>query len=213
MRRAAIYLIIYVCAGLCTSARELVFRGESLATALAALREIKSDYTINFIANDLDQLPVHADLKGLSVPQAVKRLCAGLPVKAKIKDKEIFIQYDTSYKPRTIKLTGAVLDARSRDYLMDAKVELLSEDSTLIDSIRARERHYYYGESGRQTDYEVPRYTFEVPALPATTSSAFRWTTTGPSASPTSLTVWDAAKRRATSRPSICTSPRRPSRR
>lgn len=166
MKRLGLYIIIYMSLGLSLSARDLHFRGESLATALAALRDIRSDYTINFIANDLDQFPVHADLTGLSMTEAVKRLCAGLPVKAKIKGKDIFIQYDRSYKPRTIRLSGMVFDARTRQYLMDAKVELLAEDSTLIDSVRARQSAFYYDDSGRQVDYDIPRYNIEVPALP-----------------------------------------------
>ena len=165
MKRLVIHLIIYVCFALSLSARDLTFRGESLAYALATLRDMQTEYNINFIANDLETLPVHADLAGLSVPKAVKLICSGLPVKAKIRGKEIFIQYDKRYKPRTIKLSGVVCDARTREYLMDAKVELLAEDSTLIDSVRARQSAFYYDGSGRQVDYDAPRYNIEVPAL------------------------------------------------
>lgn len=165
MKRLVIHIIIYVCFGLSLSARDLSFRGESLAYALATLRDMQTEYNINFIANDLETLPVHADLAGLSVPKAVKLICSGLPVKAKIRGKEIFIQYDKRYKPRTIKLSGVVCDARTREYLMDAKVELLAEDSTLIDSVRARQSAFTYDASGRQVDYDAPRYNIEVPAL------------------------------------------------
>ena len=165
MKRLVLHIIIYTCFGLSLSARDLIFRGESLAYALATLRDMQTEYNINFIANDLETLPVHADLAGLSVPKAVKLICSGLPVKAKIRGKEIFIQYDKRYKPRTIKLSGVVCDARTREYLMDAKVELLSEDSTLIDSVRARQSAFYYDGSGRQVDYDAPRYNIEVPTL------------------------------------------------
>lgn len=165
MKRLVLHIIIYTCFGLSLSARDLTFRGESLAYALATLRDMQTEYNINFIANDLEALPVHADLAGLSVPKAVKLICSGLPVKAKIRGKEIFIQYDRRYKPRTIKLSGVVCDARTREYLMDAKVELLAEDSTLIDSVRARQSAFYYDGSGRQVDYDAPRYNIEVPAL------------------------------------------------
>lgn len=165
MKRLVLHIIIYTCFGLSLSARDLTFRGESLAYALATLRDMQTEYNINFIANDLEALPVHADLAGLSVPKAVKLICSGLPVKAKIRGKEIFIQYDRRYKSRTIKLSGVVCDARTREYLMDAKVELLSEDSTLIDSVRARQSAFYYDGSGRQVDYDAPRYNIEVPAL------------------------------------------------
>ena len=166
MKRLVLYIIIYIGVGLSLSARDLTFRGESLATALATLRDMQTEYTINFIANDLESLPVHASLNGLSMTEAVKRLCAGLPVKAKIKGKQIFIQYDRSYKPRTIKLSGMVYDAQSRQQLIDAKVELLAEDSTLIDSVRARQSAFYYDESGREMDYDMARFNIEVPALP-----------------------------------------------
>ncbi len=166
MKRLVLYLIIYIGFGLSLSARDLTFRGESLATALSVLRDMQTEYTINFIANDLETLPVHVSLNGLSMMEAIKRLCKGQPVKVKVKEKQVFVQYDTRYKPRTIKLSGVVCDARTRQYLMDAKVELLAEDSTLIDSVRARQSAFYYDDSGRQVDYDMPRYNIEVPALP-----------------------------------------------
>ena len=127
---------------------------------------MQTEYTINFIANDLEELPVHVSLNGLSMTEAIKRLCQGQPVKVKVKEKQIFVQYDTRYKPRTIRLSGTVCDARTRQYLMDAKVELLAEDSTLIDSVRARQSAFYYDGSGKEVDYDMPRYSIEVPALP-----------------------------------------------
>ena len=166
MKRLVLYIIIYIGFGLSLSARDLTFRGESLAYALAVLRDMQTEYTINFIANDLETLPVHANLNGLSMMDAIKRLCQGQPVKVKIKEKQIFVQYDTRYKPRTIRLSGTVCDARTRENLMDAKVELLAEDSTLIDSVRARQSAFYYDDSGRQVDFDTPRYNIEVPALP-----------------------------------------------
>ena len=114
MKRLALYIIIYIGFGLNLSARDLTFRGESLAYALATLRDMQTEYTINFIANDLETLPVHVSLNGLSMTEAIKRLCKGQPVKVKVKEKQIFVQYDTRYKPRTIRLSGTVCDARTR---------------------------------------------------------------------------------------------------
>ena len=165
MKRLVLYIIISIGFGLNLSARDLTFRGESLAYALATLRDMQTEYTINFIANDLETLPVHASLNGLSMMDAIKRLCQGLPVKVKIKDKQVFVQYDTRYKPRTIKLSGTVYDARTHEGLMDAKIELRAEDSTLIDSVRARQSGFYYDGSGREVDYDMARYNIEVPAL------------------------------------------------
>ena len=166
MRRIALYLIIFAGFHLNLSARDLTFRGESLATALAALRELDTEYTINFIANDLEQLPVHASVNGLSMTDAIKVLCKGQPVKAKIKGKQIFIQYDTHYKARTIILKGSVYDARTREQLIGAKVELLDEDSTLIDTTSARRRFFYYGSLQAEQEFFTSQFSFEVPALP-----------------------------------------------
>ena len=40
MKRLVLYIIIYIGVGLSLSARDLTFRGESLATALATLRDM-----------------------------------------------------------------------------------------------------------------------------------------------------------------------------
>ena len=166
MRKTVLYLLIYISACLNISARELKFHGESLATALTTLRELNTEYTVNFIVNDLDKLPVYANLSGLSMTAAVKRLCQGLPVKAKIKGKQIFIQYDKDYKVRTIKLYGCVLDAKTHDYLIGAKVELLGEDSVLIDSVSARRYGFGYDWSGKEVGRYTGHFSLEVPALP-----------------------------------------------
>ncbi|MCR4921198.1 MAG: hypothetical protein K5945_05750 [Bacteroidaceae bacterium] len=146
------------------SGKPLVFRGESLATALAMLRDAQTKYDINFIANDLERMPVTASLRNLSVPEAVERLCLGLPVKVKTKGRQIFVQYDKNHRKRTINLTGSVLDAYLREDLIGAKVELLDEDSTLIDSTSARKRFFYYERNGAEQEYYAAQFTFTVPA-------------------------------------------------
>ena len=166
MKRIALYLIIYVCTCTHLSAQDLTFTGESLASALSTLQETQTKYTIHFIANELDQLPVSARLKGLSVPEAVKRLCKGMPVKLKTKGHQIFVQYDKSHKFHTINLEGSVRDARSHEDLIGAKVELLNVDSTLIDSVNAKRRFFYYESSGAEQEFYAASYIFKVPALP-----------------------------------------------
>lgn len=167
MRRAFLYLIIYIGIGLHLAAQDLTFQDESLATALATLRDAQTKYDIHFIANDLEKLPVTARLRSLSVPEAVKRLCMGHPVKVKVKGRQIFVKYDKQHTARHIKLTGSVRDAVSRENLMDVKVEILNQDSMLIDSVRSRERRFYYDYSGKQVDIDMPWYTIELPAVPS----------------------------------------------
>ena len=166
MRRIALYLILYLCFATFLSAQDMVFNGESLAAALSVLRDRQNTYTIHFIANDLEQLPVTARLQNVSVPKAVKRLCLGQPVKVKIKGKQIFIQYDKSYKAHTILLKGSICDSKTRDQLLGATVELLDADSVRIDSVSGSTTHWgYYG--GKRIDWETSDFSVSVPAVPA----------------------------------------------
>ena len=107
MRPRILYIIIYMLLSLSLSAQKLEFHGESLAAALETLRDVQSGYSINFIVNDLEQLPVHAQLHGLSVPDAVRRLCKGQPVKLKIKGKQIYVTYNAKHKMQTLTCTEA----------------------------------------------------------------------------------------------------------
>ena len=48
MRRAFLYLIIYIGIGLHLAAQDLTYRDESLATALATLRDAQTKYDIHW---------------------------------------------------------------------------------------------------------------------------------------------------------------------
>ena len=167
MRQRILYLIIYISLAFTLSAQQLEFHGESLATALEALRDVQSAYSINFIANDLEQLPVRARLSGLSVPDAVRRLCKGQPVKLKIKGKQIFVTYDESRRVRTLTLQGRIQDARAHNDLLGATVELLDEDSTAIDTVKATKYWVGYAYNGSKHEWQTSEFSFDVPALPA----------------------------------------------
>ena len=167
MKQRILYLIIYICVGLTLSAQKLEFHGESLAAALETLRDVQSAYSINFIANDLEQLPVRARLGGLSVPDAVKRLCKGQPVKLKIKGKQIFVTYDESRRVRKLTLHGRIQDARAHNDLLGATVELLDEDSTAIDTVKATMNWAGYANDGSKFEWQTPEFNFDVPALPS----------------------------------------------
>ena len=167
MRSRILYIIIYICLGLPAWGQQLEFHGESLAAALEALRDVQSTYSINFIANDLEQLPVRARLSGLSVPEAVKRLCKGQPVKLKIKGKQIYVTYDANHKVQTLTLHGRIEDARAHNDLLDATVELLDEDSTAIDTVKATKHWVGYGNNGYKHEWQTPEFDFTVPAVPA----------------------------------------------
>lgn len=133
-----IYMIL--CCSLSVEAQNITrtFKNQSLSKVLTSLRDVQNEYAIHFIHNDLEHLPVTATLKDLSVPEAVERICKGLPVRVKVKGTDIFVQYKDKSKVRTMLLQGKVLDSRTHNELPGAMVYLLSKDSTVIDSCHAQ---------------------------------------------------------------------------
>ena len=134
MKRIVLYLILYIAVGAHLSAQELTFKDESLAVALAAIRDSQTDYTIHFIHNDLEHLNVSARIKGKDARKAVKQVCKGLPVKVKTRGQNIFVQYkpEKDLTGKTVNLTGAVEDGFLERPLPHAKVSILRADSSVV---------------------------------------------------------------------------------
>ena len=137
MKRTLLYIILYVCFGLQVLPQGMTFKNESLTTVLATLRDSQSEYAIHFIHNDLEHLQVSARVKGMSLPDAVKRVCKEQPVKVKTRGKQIFVQYksEKDLSGKTVHLSGAVEDGFLEMPLPKAKVSVLRTDSsTVVDS-------------------------------------------------------------------------------
>ncbi len=134
MKRIVLYLIIYIAVGAHLSAQDLTFKDESLAVALAAIRDSQTDYTIHFIHNDLEHLNISARIKGKDARKAVKQVCKGLPVKVKTRGQNIFVQYkpEKDLTGKTVNLTGAVEDGFLERPLPHAKVSILRADSSVV---------------------------------------------------------------------------------
>ena len=88
------------------------FRNTPLLEALQTIGREQTDYTIDILSDSLGNLHTSAKVRDLSVPDAVKRICKGQPVKVKRSGKHIFIQYrpEKDFTNRTIHLSGEVLD-------------------------------------------------------------------------------------------------------
>ena len=69
------------------------FHETPLLEALQTISREQSDYTIDILSDSLGSLQTSAQFKDLSVPDAVKRICKGLPVRVKRKGKHLFLQY------------------------------------------------------------------------------------------------------------------------
>ena len=93
MKQFLPFLLLCVSVSLSAQTVSHTFHDEPLAQALEPLQSHQQTYRITFIHNELKDLKVTATLKGLSVPEAVERICKGLPVRVKVKDTDIFVQY------------------------------------------------------------------------------------------------------------------------
>ena len=114
------------------------FRNTPLTEALRTIEQSQSSYTIVMLTDDLEHLQVSARIKEMKLPDAVKRICKGQPVKVKTKGKQIFVQYrkEEDFSDKTIQITGSVRDAFLKIPLKDVKVTVHRMDSTVVvDSI------------------------------------------------------------------------------
>ena len=129
------------------------FRSQPLSEVLAILRDAQEEYTIHFINNDLEHLHVSANIKNMNVREAVEKVCAGQPVRVKVKGKDIFVQYKPKSTAKTINLLGKVYDSRTHQELPGAMVYLLSKDSTVLDSCHAKSLWVDGNKSGYTADF------------------------------------------------------------
>ena len=133
-----------------------------LISALKAIEQSQSDYTINIESNGLDSLYTAEMIDGLNAVNAVREVCKGLPVKVKVHGKRIYVQYERGKTVRRLMLKGEVQDIRAHKPLIGANVVLLSADSTVIAQKEARQHWYAEG-----FDWETSEFSYEVPAMPA----------------------------------------------
>ena len=92
------------------------------------------EYTIDILSDGLDKLHTTAKVAGLAAPEAVKRLCKGLPVKVKVRGRHIAVQMKKRQVPKvqTVDLSGDVEDGFLKRPLPKAKVSVLTADSVVI---------------------------------------------------------------------------------
>ena len=137
MRRLLILLLLIASVSLHAQTVSHDFRDTPLLDALQTLSREQSDYTIDILSDSLAHLRTSAKVKNLSVPDAVRRVCKGLPVKVKQTDRLISVQMKKRIpKVRAIELRMDVKDAFLKKPLLDARVTVCRADSTvLIDSV------------------------------------------------------------------------------
>ena len=111
------------------------FNDTLLIDALQAISQEQMEYAVIIQTDDLDQLRTTASFKDLSVPDAVKKVCKGLPVKVKTRDRQIFVQAKKEKEKDAtgVLFTGNLQDAFLERGLFDVKLTLLRADSTEVE--------------------------------------------------------------------------------
>ena len=159
--RRLLYLIIYVCVAGQLSAQTKTEGGTLLAEALQALAQEHTDYTIDIMTEGLTELRTTARPKGQSVPDDVRRLCKGLPVKVNMDGRHITVQAKRKQRLQTIVLGGYVEDGFLKMPLPEARISVFAADSTMVVDSAQMVRFY-----GRGMRLVGAHYTAEVSGLP-----------------------------------------------
>lgn len=142
------------------------FRNTPLLEALQTIGGEQTEYSIDILSDGLANLRVTAEADSLSVPDAVELICRNLPVKVKVRGRDISVQYDKRKEVKTLRLKSKVEDIRAHKELIGGTVELLSADSTVLQQVEAKRA--YRGYVGGQTfEWTTSEFAFTVPAKPA----------------------------------------------
>ena len=124
MKRNAILLLIISLLSF-SSATAQSFHNTPLLEALQTIGRSQSNYTIDILSDGLGNLRTSANVMGLATPDAVKRLCKGLPVKVKTKGRVISVQPKKGVPQRhEVEIRGKVEDGFLKIPLAHVKVSI-----------------------------------------------------------------------------------------
>ncbi|MBR3733560.1 MAG: outer membrane beta-barrel protein [Bacteroidaceae bacterium] len=113
------------------------FNNTPLTEALRTIEQGQSEYTIAVLADGLADLRTYANVKNLSVPDAVKLVCKGLPVKVKVNGSKISVQRKgekakkKGFVNKAATIQGFVRDRITNENLTGTKVSLMKGDSII----------------------------------------------------------------------------------
>jgi hypothetical protein len=142
------------------------FRNTPLLEALQTIGGEQTEYSIDILSDGLADLRVTAETDSLSVPDAVELICRNLPVKVKVRGRDISVQYDKRKEVKTLRLKSKVEDIRAHKDLIGGTVELLSADSTVLQQVEAKRQMRAYG-GDQYYEWTTSDFSFTVPAKPA----------------------------------------------
>ncbi|MBQ8969040.1 MAG: hypothetical protein IJ064_04835 [Bacteroidaceae bacterium] len=161
--RRFLFLMLYVLVACPLSAQQ---GGMSLIEALQAIAREHPEYTIDILTDSLTNLQTAVQPRGKSVPDDVRRVCKGQPVRVSIDGQHITVQAKGKKRFEVVTIGGNVEDGFLKMPLPEACVSILKADSTVVvDSaqmirfygrnMRLVMAHYAAEVSGRVREYLV----------------------------------------------------------
>ena len=132
-----IYILLFLCLATTGALAQQVsgsFKAQPLSKVLETLVAQQSDYSVSFVHNQLEGISITRDVKNKTLPEAIREICKGLPVKVTDKGKLVLVQAQET----KVYVWGSVQDGFLKTPLTEAKVKLLEADSTTViqDSVR-----------------------------------------------------------------------------
>lgn len=132
-----IYILLFLCLATTGALAQQVsgsFKAQPLSKVLETLAAQQSDYSVSFVHNQLEGISVTKDVKNKTLPEAIREICKGLPVKVTDKGNLVLVQAQET----KVYVWGSVQDGFLKTPLTEAKVKLLEADSTTViqDSVR-----------------------------------------------------------------------------
>jgi len=108
----------------------ITFDDTNLSEALRIINGKQSEYTINFLYDDLEDFRISTTINHKSVPDAIRQMIAYYPIRMNVNDdNEIYVE---CIQKSSCKLTGLIIDENDLPIAYANVALLTASDSTLI---------------------------------------------------------------------------------
>jgi len=140
--RRALSLLLFLSAFVAAQA-QTSFRDTPLLTALSALNRGAEGYSVEVQTDGLESLRTTADVAGMPLPDAVRRVCRGLPVRVKRRGRKIYVM-SSKKPPVKLAVNGYIRDAFTHEAIDSATVTFMDLDSTVVRRFAVARPYWQY---------------------------------------------------------------------
>ena len=143
MRRLFLLLILLSSFGKAHSQRiSHTYNNVSLSEALIQLNEVQSDYTINFLYNELEDFRITTTVSHKSLPDAIQQMIGFYPIRMIVNPEDHEIYVECTHKTE-LHLTGTIIDEQGQPVAYANIAVLNPADSTLLGGSVSNESGYF----------------------------------------------------------------------